>query len=442
MNRIRNIVCKYNVAATTTSDYCLRSSFLKLNINFYTPPLTTPPPTIVSTSSLSTTFIYNNQNHKTFAFNKNYYSTNNSNNNNKNSNNNKIKNKETTKTTITTSYDQINDFSYHINQLVKQADLYYKEHNYSKAIEIFSQALKQCNDKIEGALLNARIAAARFMMGQRDLASHNLSEALKSIPYRHEETYRLLSLNAFMIEYEYDNVVDKESSRAKTLLAHAIRRWESVIDCDDSKPDGYVGKGRCLLKAERPEMNNCFHLRDKALACNYHHPPTQTYAAELLILQSKERLALQLLNLFFNNYQEFYKSTRVYRLCHLEAMNWEDAIRDFTSSMNYLAEAEHPAIKFYRARCFNKLKLFEKAIEDYSECIKFNPTHIDAYKERSEAYLGVGNFIMADKDKKVFLEDRQRRKEQRQQSMDMYMMDRKEKQIRYLISKGKGNKNS
>ncbi|GAM24531.1 hypothetical protein SAMD00019534_077060 [Acytostelium subglobosum LB1] len=360
-------------------------------------------------------------------------------------------------TTITTSYDNVIDFNYHLDQLIKQSDKHYKEGQYQMALDtLASQGLAKAQDRVEIALVYGRLAAIRFRLGQLANARKALEEALRLIPYSHPETYKLLSLQAFMIEHELQFLKDKEGKDAMQILDKAIVAWEAVIKAADDKPDGYVGKGRCLLKGTKPEMLACFYLRDKAMACSYHHPPTQTYAAELLIVQDKEPLALQLLNLFFNNYVDYYKSSRVYVLdndtlgnnyfrrgmCNILIGEFELAANDYTMSMNYLAKEEHPSVKFYRGRCYNQLKQFDKAIQDYTECIEHHPEHAKAYKERAEAYRAIGDIARATKDHQVFLDDRQKRRDQRQESMDMYKLDRREKIIKMLLDKSSSGSRS
>ncbi|EGG23505.1 hypothetical protein DFA_05638 [Cavenderia fasciculata] len=339
------------------------------------------------------------------------------------------------------NYNVMTLFSFKTDQIVKQADAHYRNRQYQDAVTYYEKAISSTNDPIECSLLQSRIASAKFRGGLLSEAMNHFHTATKSIPYSHEETYKILAQGAFMLEFDFDLQVNKESKESQTMLARASTAWDAVIDCAPNKPDGYVGKGRCILKMSKPQLVDAMRYSQKAISLDHNYPPVQSFASEMLVIENKELLALQLLNKFFKNYKQFYEDSFIYKidnstigdnyfrrgLCYLHEQQPDKAVLDFTEALNYLQEEEHPSVKFFRGRCYYAIQKYRAALEDFNTFIKYNPKHIAAYEERRDVYSMLGMHEHAEKDQKIVQKDREKKHDQRLESIQMYNEERLER---------------
>ena len=82
-------------------------------------------------------------------------------------------------------------------------------------------------------------------------------------------------------------------------------------------------------------------------------------------------------------------------MVNLELKEYEDAIADFTSSLNLLQSS---ISYYYRGLAYYELKQYDKAIKDFTNSIEIDPDDLKAYQNRGDAYCNMGNYDEAIKD--------------------------------------------
>ena len=93
--------------------------------------------------------------------------------------------------------------------------------------------------------------------------------------------------------------------------------------------------------------------------------------------------------------KEEFRIYDVRGMVNLELKKYEEAIEDFTSSLNLLQSS---ISYYYRGLAYYELKEYEKAISDFSKSIELDPDELKAYQNRGDAYCNLGNYDEAIKD--------------------------------------------
>ena len=82
-------------------------------------------------------------------------------------------------------------------------------------------------------------------------------------------------------------------------------------------------------------------------------------------------------------------------MVNLELKDYEEAIEDFTSSINLL---ESSISYYYRGLTHYELGQYESAIADFTKSIDLDPDDLKVYQNRGDAYCNIGNYDEAIKD--------------------------------------------
>ena len=93
--------------------------------------------------------------------------------------------------------------------------------------------------------------------------------------------------------------------------------------------------------------------------------------------------------------KEEFRIYDVRGMVNLELKEYEEAIEDFTSSLNLLQSS---IAYYYRGLAYSELKNYDKAIEDFTKSIEIDPDDLKAYQNRGDAYCNKGNYDEAIKD--------------------------------------------
>ena len=82
-------------------------------------------------------------------------------------------------------------------------------------------------------------------------------------------------------------------------------------------------------------------------------------------------------------------------MVNLELKEYEEAIEDFTNSLNLLQSS---ISYYYRGLAYYELKDFDNAIKDFTKSIELDPDDLKVYQNRGDAYCNLGNYDEAIKD--------------------------------------------
>lgn len=272
------------------------------------------------------------------------------------------------------------DFTYQeqisqYNKLVSSADSLNKIKDYKQVILIATQALK-----ITDTLSQAYIQRGEANLGLNNLgdAEDDYSDAIKidgkkSVAYKGRAIVNLLNgeksdflkdINIYISSYEKDT------------YAYSLRA--DYYAEDEDYENAILDYSSCLKYD--PENSQFYLKRGNAYAVNGQDA-----------LSIKDYESYTLLNPSQNNDAIFYKRG----VLNMKGQNFQKALNDFASISKSFEKIELFNLK---GDCFNKLKQYNKAIENYSLFLQKKPNNYEVINKRANSYLQINSLKNADVD--------------------------------------------
>ncbi|KAF2078314.1 hypothetical protein CYY_000406 [Polysphondylium violaceum] len=210
---------------------------------------------------------------------------------------------------------KIREFSFNVENIVRKGDQlalgYTDIRKKQQSISFYKDAIAATNDKVERGIIYFRLASVKFRMGLLDDAKLDIRASLSFLPFQHPQTYKSLTLLAYIMEYELELLQDPSKQQQQEKLTRIEDAWKAVIECDATKPDGYTGLARCLIRSTEIDP---LALINKALMCDPNHVPSLLLAYDVFDSNKKYKISNVTISLFLKHYKEFYATSFIYHL--------------------------------------------------------------------------------------------------------------------------------
>jgi tetratricopeptide (TPR) repeat protein len=245
--------------------------------------------------------------------------------------------------------------------------LYLKNRETSKAVEDFSAAIKKNDGSKLDALTNR--AYMYFQQGQYERALADLNEALKIKP-GFPWVYRLMA-NAYYKKGDFGEAVE-----------HASK----AIELDPNEAEGYLVRGALYLQQQRYEQAKADFKKIQALRPD---SPEGFYDAGLTAKREDDEVTALCAEKpqKTGNKMIFGGNPKCFSL------KYQTALSEFSEAIK--RDPTHVNAYYERGNTYNELKRFDEAISDFSAVIRLLPSSANAFNQRAVAHLGKGELDAA-----------------------------------------------